>query len=60
MRADAAALSGNQAMMDKTVCTPEDAVAGIRADDLGALPIQALMARNPAVDWAALDDVIYG
>ncbi|AUH50286.1 3-oxoadipyl-CoA thiolase [Chromobacterium sp. ATCC 53434] len=36
------------------------ALAGIRADDLGALPIQALMARNPDVDWAALDDVIYG
>ena len=36
------------------------ALAGVRADDLGALPIQALMARNPQVDWAAVDDVLYG
>jgi 3-oxoadipyl-CoA thiolase len=35
-------------------------LAGVRADDLGALPIKALMERNPNVDWAALDDVIYG
>lgn len=32
----------------------------VRADDLAALPIKALMARNAAVDWAAIDDVIYG
>ena len=32
----------------------------MRADDLGAIPITALMARNPSVDWAAVDDVIYG
>ncbi|MEZ5607405.1 MAG: 3-oxoadipyl-CoA thiolase [Burkholderiaceae bacterium] len=36
------------------------ALAGVRTDDLGALPIQALMQRNPKVDWAALDDVLYG
>jgi acetyl-CoA acyltransferase len=36
------------------------ALATIRADDLAAIPIQALMERNPAVDWSALDDVIYG
>ena len=36
------------------------ALSGIRTDDLGALPIKALMARNPAVDWAAVTDVIYG
>ena len=36
------------------------ALAAVRTDDLGALPIAALMARNPAVDWAALDDVVYG
>jgi 3-oxoadipyl-CoA thiolase len=36
------------------------ALAGIRADDLGAVPLQALMQRNPKVDWAAVDDVIYG
>ena len=32
----------------------------VRADDLGAVPIQALMTRNPKVDWAAVEDVIYG
>ncbi|RTL22597.1 MAG: 3-oxoadipyl-CoA thiolase [Burkholderiales bacterium] len=36
------------------------ALAGVRADDLGALPIQALIARHPGADWAAVDDVIYG
>jgi acetyl-CoA acyltransferase len=36
------------------------ALAGVRADDLGALPIAALMARNAGVDWAAVDDVYYG
>jgi len=35
-------------------------LASIRADDLAAIPINALMARNSSVDWAALDDVIYG
>jgi len=36
------------------------ALASIRADDLGAIPIRALMARNPQVDWQAVADVIYG
>ena len=36
------------------------ALATVRADDLGALPIQALMARNPQVDWEVVADVIYG
>src|SRR6266540_1456636 len=36
------------------------ALASIRTDDLATLPIKALMERNPSVDWAALDDVIYG
>ena len=36
------------------------ALAQVRTDDLGAIPLRALMARNPSVDWAALDDVIYG
>ncbi|MBK5961703.1 3-oxoadipyl-CoA thiolase [Rhodoplanes elegans] len=36
------------------------ALASVRADDLGAVPMKALMARNPSVDWAALDDVFYG
>ncbi|PWC39625.1 3-oxoadipyl-CoA thiolase [Azospirillum sp. TSO35-2] len=36
------------------------ALSAVRADDLGAVPIRALMERNPSVDWAAVDDVIYG
>jgi acetyl-CoA acyltransferase len=36
------------------------ALATVRPDDLAALPIAALMQRNPGVDWAAVDDVIYG
>ncbi len=36
------------------------ALAAVRPDDLGAVPIAALMARNPGVDWGALDDVLYG
>jgi acetyl-CoA acyltransferase len=35
-------------------------LAAVRADDLGAIPIKALMTRNPQVDWAAVEDVIYG
>ena len=35
-------------------------LAAVRADDLAAHPIRALMARNPGVDWAAVDDVLYG
>ena len=35
------------------------ALAGIRTDDLAALPLKALMERNPGVDWGAVDDVIY-
>src|SRR6202008_236975 len=31
-----------------------------RADDLAAIPIRALMERNPKVDWSAVDDVVYG
>jgi 3-oxoadipyl-CoA thiolase len=36
------------------------ALATMRADDLAALPIAALMARNPDVDWSMVDDVYYG
>lgn len=36
------------------------ALAPVRTDDLGAIPLKALMARNPDVDWASVDDVIYG
>ena len=35
-------------------------LSSVRADDLGAVPLKALMARNGGVDWAAVDDVIYG
>jgi len=36
------------------------ALAAVRTDDLAAIPIKALMERNPNVDWGAVDDVIYG
>ncbi|EMA4579128.1 TPA: 3-oxoadipyl-CoA thiolase [Acinetobacter baumannii] len=35
-------------------------LAPVRADDLGTVPIKALMQRNPSVDWEQVDDVIYG
>ncbi|SHM48204.1 3-oxoadipyl-CoA thiolase [Roseibium suaedae] len=35
-------------------------LSSVRADDLGAIPLRALMARNTGVDWAAVDDVIFG
>jgi 3-oxoadipyl-CoA thiolase len=36
------------------------ALSSVRTDDLGAVPLRALMARNPNVDWAAVTDVLYG
>ncbi|KVH07412.1 3-oxoadipyl-CoA thiolase [Burkholderia sp. BCCIQ04A] len=36
------------------------ALSGVRADDLGAVPLKALVERNRDVDWTAIDDVIYG
>lgn len=36
------------------------ALSKVRADDLGAIPIKALMERNPTVDWSKVDDVLYG
>jgi 3-oxoadipyl-CoA thiolase len=36
------------------------ALSSVRPDDLGAVPIRALIERNPQVDWAAVDDVLYG
>lgn len=36
------------------------ALSSVRTDDLGAIPLRALMERNPGVDWAAVTDVIYG
>jgi acetyl-CoA acyltransferase len=56
------------ALVDALICdgvrTPigryGGALSSIRADDLAALPIAALMARNAGVDWSAVDEVIYG
>ncbi len=54
----------NHALICDAVRTPfgryGGALAGVRADDLGALPIKALRERNPGVDWAAVDDLYYG
>lgn len=36
------------------------ALSGVRTDDLAAVPLQALMARHPGLDWAALEEVSYG
>ena len=36
------------------------ALAAVRADDLAAVPIRALIQRNAKVDWAAVSDVLYG
>ena len=36
------------------------ALSSIRTDDLAAIPIKALMERNPGVDWLEVDDVIFG
>jgi len=36
------------------------ALSSVRADDLAALPIKALMERNPSVDWSQVADVLYG
>lgn len=36
------------------------ALSSVRPDDLGAIPLRALMDRNPGVDWQAVDDVIFG
>jgi acetyl-CoA acyltransferase len=35
-------------------------LSSVRTDDLGAVPIRALMARHPTLDWTAVDDVLYG
>jgi len=54
----------NEAYLCDAIRTPigryGGSLAGVRADDLGAIPIRALMDRNPGVDWALLDDVYYG
>ncbi|MEI9419122.1 3-oxoadipyl-CoA thiolase [Mesorhizobium sp. Cs1321R2N1] len=35
-------------------------LSSVRADDLAAIPLKALLARNPGIDWQAVDDVVYG
>jgi len=54
----------NDAFICDAVRTPfgryGGALSGVRTDDLAALPIAALMARNPGVDWSRVDDVYYG
>ena len=54
----------NQAYICDAIRTPfgryGGALSSVRTDDLGAIPLKALMARNPHVDWAAVADVIYG
>ena len=54
----------NQAFICDAIRTPFGRYGGvlssIRADDLGAIPLKALMARNPQVDWHAITDVIFG
>jgi acetyl-CoA acyltransferase len=35
-------------------------LSSVRADDLGAVPLKALMQRNPSIDWEAADDVVFG
>ena len=54
----------NHAFICDAVRTPfgryGGALSSVRTDDLGAVPLKALMARNPNVDWLAVTDVIYG
>ena len=53
-----------QAVICDAVRTPfgryGGALASVRTDDLGALPLKELMKRNPKVDWEAVDDVFFG
>jgi len=54
----------NEAFIVDAIRTPfgrfGGALAGVRADDLAALPIAALIERNKGVDWAMVDDLLYG
>ena len=56
--------SMTDAFICDTVRTPigryNGALASVRTDDLAALPLKALMTRNPGVDWGAVDDIIFG
>lgn len=57
-------MSAQDAFICDAVRTPfgryGGALSSVRADDLGAVPLRALMARNPKVDWAQITDVLYG
>jgi acetyl-CoA acyltransferase len=57
-------MSTPQAFICDAIRTPfgryGGALSSVRADDLGAIPLKALMARNATVDWAAVTDVIFG
>ena len=54
----------NQAYICDAIRTPfgryGGALSSVRADDLAAIPLRALMARNPQVDWMAVTEVLYG
>ena len=56
--------TANDAFICDAIRTPfgryGGSLAGVRADDLAALPIAALIARNPGVDWTMVDDLLYG
>src|SRR6516165_6116031 len=62
------ALSYENTMTEAFICdyirTPIGRFGGslspVRADDLGAIPLKALVERNGAVDWEAVDDVVFG
>lgn len=55
---------GHDAFICDAVRTPigryAGSLSGVRADDLGAVPIMALMERNPSINWERVDDVIFG
>ena len=57
-------MSHRQAFICDAIRTPfgryGGALSSVRTDDLGAIPLRALMERNPGVDWAAVADVLYG
>jgi 3-oxoadipyl-CoA thiolase len=56
--------TANDAFICDAIRTPfgryGGSLASVRADDLAALPIAALIARNPGVDWSMVDDLLYG
>ena len=57
-------MTTSQAFICDAIRTPfgryGGALSSVRADDLGAVPLRALMARNPGVDWAAVTDILFG